>query len=139
MRETPIARAKREAEEAAYDPGPMVARVKALLEKRNESYRGAGLDAGLDHQAIRRILRGVRPNMITCILLADHFGANPNEFLQLGGWPTLKSFDIQTASAENLPPDAVDVAKEIARIPNPSTRKSVSEAILTLVRKYFEE
>jgi hypothetical protein len=33
----------------------------------------------------------------------------------------------------------VQVAKEIARIPNPGTRKTVAEAILTLVRKYFEE
>jgi hypothetical protein len=27
---------------------------------------------------------------------------------------------------------------EIARIPNPGTRKAVAEAILTLVQKYFE-
>jgi hypothetical protein len=45
----------------------------------------------------------------------------------------------RTESAAHLPPEAVDVAKEIARIPNPGTRKTVAEAILTLVRKYFEE
>ena len=55
------------------------------------------------------------------------------------GWPALKAFDIHTESAAHLPPEAVDVAKEIARIPNPGTRKTVAEAILTLVRKYFEE
>jgi hypothetical protein len=139
MAELPIAKGKRNAEQAPYDPQPMIARVRELLEKHNESYREAALDSGLDHQAVRRILAGKRPNMITCILLADHYQVNPNEFLLLGGWPTLKTFDIQTASAENLPPEAVAVAKEIARIPNPGMRKVVTEAILTLVSKYFED
>jgi hypothetical protein len=31
------------------------------------------------------------------------------------------------------------IKKEIARIPNPGTRKTLAEAILVLVRKYFEE
>jgi hypothetical protein len=91
------------------------------------------------NKAIRRIRAGYRPNMPVCILLADHWGINPNELLMLAGWPTLKAFDIHTESAEHLPPEAVQVAKEIARIPNPGTRKTVSEAILVLVRKYFEE
>ncbi len=56
--------------------------------------------------------------------------SNPNELLMLAGWPTLKAFDIHTESAEHLPPEAVQVAKEIARIPNPGTRKTVAEAIL---------
>ncbi len=51
----------------------------------------------------------------------------------------LKVFDTHTESAAHLPPEAVQVAKEIARIPNPGTRKTVAEAILVLVRKYFEE
>jgi len=76
--------------------------------------------------------------MHICILLADHFGVNHNEFLQLGGWPTLRAFDIRTASAEKLPPEAVEVATDLARIPNPGTRKQVAEAIRTLLAKYFE-
>lgn len=95
--------------------------------------------AVMDHQAVRRIRAGNRPQMHVCILLADHFGVNPNEMLQLARWPTLKAFDIHIESAENLPPEAVEVAKEIARIPNPGTRKTVADAILTLVKKYFEE
>ena len=71
--------------------------------------------------------------------MADHFGINPNELLALAGWPTLKAFDIHMESAENLPPEAVEVAKAIAQIPDPGTRKTVAEAILTLVRKYFEK
>jgi GMP synthase-like glutamine amidotransferase len=64
---------------------------------------------------------------------------NPNEFLELASWPTLLAFEIHTDSAEKLPPEAVQVAMEIARIPNPGTRKAVAGAILTLVKKYFEE
>jgi len=138
MDDQPIAKALRQARTAPYDPQPLINRVKELLEHNNESFREASLDAGLDHQAIRRILAGNRPQMQVCILLADHFGINPNEILQLAGWPTLKAFDIHLESAENLPPEAVNVAKEIARIPNPGTRKVVAEAILTLVKKYFE-
>jgi hypothetical protein len=52
---------------------------------------------------------------------------------------TLKALDIHTESAEHFPPEAVEVAKEIAHIPYPGTRKTVAEAILVLVRKYFEE
>lgn len=138
MDDQPIAKALRQARTAPYDPQPLINRVQELLEHNNESFREASLDAGLDHQAIRRILAGNRPQMQVCILLADHFGINPNEILQLAGWPTLRAFDIHMESAENLPSEAVDVAKEIARIPNPGTRKEVAQAILILVRKYFE-
>jgi transcriptional regulator with XRE-family HTH domain len=136
--EKPIAKAQKEAREIPYDSEPLIQRLKGLLEKHNESYREAGLDAGLDHQAIRRILSGQRPSMVNCILLADHFGINLNEFLELAGWPTLKTFEIQAIDSEKLPPEAVDVALAVAKISDPGTRKEVSEAILTLVRKYFD-
>jgi transcriptional regulator with XRE-family HTH domain len=139
MEELPIAKSVRNARQEPYDPKPLIARIRGLMEQHNESYRETSLNSGLDHQGVRRMLAGNRPQIHTCILLADHFGINPNELLQLAGWPTLKSFDIHTESAENLPPEAVSVAKEIARIPNPSTRKSVADAILVLVKKYFEE
>ncbi len=119
-------------------PSRSETRVRQLLEQKNETYREASLDSGLDHQAIRRVLIGRRPQMHICILMADHFGVNPNEFLQLAGWPALKAFDIHAASAENLPPEAVEVAMDVARIPDPGTRKQVAEAIRTLLAKYFE-
>jgi len=139
MTDLPIAKARREARTQPYNPQPLIDRIDELLKQNKDSFREAALDAGLDHQAVRRIRAGNRPQMHVCILLADHFGVNPNELLQLAGWPTLKIFDIETESAENLPPEVVAVAKELARLPNPGTRKAVSEAILTLVRKYFEE
>ncbi len=136
--DVPIAKSRLQARQAPYDPEPFKQRILQLLEQKNETYREASLDSGLDHQAIRRILGGRRPAMHICILLADHFGVNHNEFLQLGGWPTLKAFDIHTVNAENLPPEAVDVAMDVARIPDPGTRKHVAEAIRTLLVKYFE-
>lgn len=139
MEELPIAKAMRLTRIKDYDPEPLIRRVTELLNQRKESFREASLTTGLDHQAIRRLLGGNRPQMHTCILLADHFGINPNEFLELADWPTLKVFDIHTESAENLPPEAVTVAKEIARIPNPGTRKEVADAILTLVKRDFDE
>lgn len=139
MDDLPIAKAKRLARTQPYDSQPMIQRIEELLKQHNESFREASLDAGLDHQAIRRIRAGFRPGLEVCILLADHFSINPNELLQLASWPTLKAFDIHTESAENLPPEAVSVAKEIARIPDPGMRKQVAEAILVLVKKYFNE
>lgn len=134
----PIAKSRRLARQARYDPEPLIQRLKALLEQHNETYREASLTAGLDHQAVRRILDGHRPVMHICILFADHFNINPNELLELAGWPKLKAFDIQTSSAENLPIEAVDVALDIARISDPGTRKAVALAIRTLLKKYFE-
>jgi transcriptional regulator with XRE-family HTH domain len=137
--EKPIAKAQREAKGNDYNPEPMIERLKGLMEKHNESYREAGMDAGLDHQAIRRILAGQRPAMVNCILLADHYGVNPNEFLDLAGWPMLKAFDVRNANNEMLPPEAVEVALALAKINNPGTRKEVAQAILILVKKHFEE
>lgn len=136
--EVPIAKSRLQARQAPYDPEPFKQRILQLLEQKNETYREASLESGLDHQAIRRILSGRRPAMHICILLADHFGVNHNEFLQLGGWPTLKAFDIHAVNAENLPPEAVEVAMDVARIPEPGTRKQVAEAIRTLLAKYFD-
>ena len=75
--------------------------------------------------------------MMVFILLTDHWGINPNELLMLADWSVLKAFDIHTESAEHLTPEAVQVAKEIARIPNPEMRKTVAEAISALVRQVF--
>ena len=136
--EKPIAQAQREVKERPFIPEPFIARLKELMEKHNESYREAGMDAGLDHQAIRRILSGQRPAMVNCILLADHYGVNPNEFLELAGWPMLKVFDIKKIDSDRLPPEAVDVAIALSRIPDPGVRKQLAAAVVTLLQKYFE-
>ncbi len=105
---------------------------------KNEYLRRSSLRAGLDHQGVRRVLEGQRPSMHVCILLADHFGINPNEFLTMTGWPALKIFDVRGMDSENLPPEAVDIALAVAKIPEPGVRKAVVEAMLVLVGKYME-
>jgi hypothetical protein len=136
--EKPIAKARREAIHSPYNADPLINRIKELLQKKNESYREASLRAGLDHQAIRRIFAGKQPQMHICILLADHFRINPNEFLQLAGWPVLKAFSVNSLSDEKLPIESIEVARSVARITDPGTRKEVAEAVLTLLRKYVD-
>ena len=134
----PIAKIKRRSRRGAYDPEPLRERVKELLTQRKESMRGAALASGLDHGYLQRIINlKQRPKIEALILLADHFEINPNELLTLAGYPALKVFDIRTESAENLPPEAVEVALALARIPNPGERKQVAEAVMTLLQKYF--
>lgn len=136
--DNPIAPHRRKARQRKFNPQPLIDRILELVEKHNESYREASLRSGLDHQTLNRIRAGRRPEMHICILLADHFGVNPNEFLALADWPELEAFSIHAEDVSNMPPEAVEVAKAVARIPDPGTRKQVSEAILTLIRKYFE-
>ena len=137
---TPPPTARRRALKKHYDPKPLKARVEQLLTDHNESYREAALRSGLDHQSVRRILSvGQRPAVNTCILLADHFEVNPDEFLELAGHPPLKVFEVKTPNAQRLPPEAVEVALDIARISSPGTRKAVASAIRTLLQPYYEE
>jgi transcriptional regulator with XRE-family HTH domain len=127
-----IANLKRMARAANYDPEPLVKRIKELLADRNLSARSAAIQAGLDHQAIRRLQKvDSRPDMTTCIMLADFFDVNPNEFLELAGWPTLKAFELRAATA-TVGPEAVAVAVSIANIQDPARRKRVAGALKAL-------
>lgn len=132
----PIAQIRRRTRDSGYDPQLFISRLNELLKRQKESYREAALESGLDHQAVRRILGGQQPSMTNCILLADHFGVNPNEFLQLAGWPALKAFDVETVNQEKLPPEVVEVALSLAKIPNPGVRKEIASAIQILVRAF---
>jgi len=132
-----LAAGRRRARSKTFHPKPLITRIEQLMSERNISMRQTGMQAGLDHFSIARIKAGDRPDMTYCILLADYFDVNPNEFLQLADWPTLKAFDIKHVSAENLPPEAVDVALDIAKIPDPGVRKEVAEAVRILLKKYF--
>ena len=134
----PMSQARRRTRDSGYDPQPFIARLNELLKKHKESYREAALSSGLDHQAVRRILAGQQPSMTNSILLADHFRINPNEFLTLAGWPTLKAFDTQAISQEQLPPEVVEVALSLAKITNPGTRKDIATSFLTLINKCID-
>ncbi len=134
----PISQARRRTRDSGYDSQPFVTRLNELLKKNKESYREAALSSGLDHQAVRRILAGQQPSMTNCILLADHFRVNPNEFLSLAGWPTLKVFETKAVSQEQLPPEVVEVALSLAKITNPGTRKDIATSFLTLINKCID-
>ena len=134
----PIAKVRRRLKKDPYDPAPFIDRIEELRTKRNLSLRQAGMQAGLDHQAFRRMKAGARPDMVYCILLADFFEVNPNELLLLADWPRLKIFDVKSVSYENLPPEAVDVALALAKIADTGTRKEVAEAVMVLLKKYFD-
>jgi transcriptional regulator with XRE-family HTH domain len=139
MADESLAKKRKASLRKKYNPKPFIDRIEQLMEGRNLSMRETALNSGLDHQAIRRIKAGQRrPDMTYCILLANFFEINPNELLQLGGWSTLKIFDIKRVSADNLPPEAVSVALDIAKIPDPGTRRQVAEAVRTLLKKYFD-
>ena len=134
----PIAKVRRRLKKDPYDPAPFIDRIEELRTKRNLSLRQAGMQAGLDHQAFRRMKAGARPDITYCVLLADFFEVNPNELLLLAGWPRLKVFDVASVSEENLPPEAVDVALALAKITDTGTRKQVAEAVMVLLKKYFD-
>jgi len=77
-----------------YDPSEFIPYLKRLLAERNESYRQASLGAGLDRSAVWRFMeQGTRPHRDACILLAQHFGVNPNEMLQAAGYEPIPLFD----------------------------------------------
>lgn len=138
MSPSEIAKVFREGRKKKFDPQLFIARVRELMEAHNESYRQASLRSGLDEQAIRRILDGVRPTVTSCVLLAQHFKVDPNEFITLAGYPALDIFKVKTLSAESLPPEAVEVAIEVAKIEDAGVRRQVAEAIKLLLNKHFE-
>ena len=127
-----LAQRKRDARAVPYNPNPLLARVHELMKARNLSGRALALLAGLDHQAIRRLqVVKSRPDMATCFQLADFLEVNPNEFLQLAGWPTLRAFEMKTATA-TVAQEAVAVALSISRIADPKRRQQVADALKAL-------
>lgn len=136
--EEPLAMVLREGRRRFYDKQPLLDRIHELLEERNETYREASLRAHLDNAAIQRITIGQRPGVAACAYLADHFGVNPNEFLELACWPRLSVFEAAKNMPEKLPSEVVEVAKRLTQIDNPGTRKKVAEAIMTLLNQYFD-
>jgi hypothetical protein len=138
--EQPIAKRVKHARKGDIDMVPFSNRVKELLAERNESLRSAGINSGLDHQFVRRIVNGERPNMVACIMLADYFGVNPNEFLQLAQWPTLKVFDIAHSNKKKqVPPEAVDLALDLADFTNAESRRKVVGAFRTILKEFKKQ
>lgn len=75
--------------------------------------------------------------MIACIMLADYFGINPNELLQLAQWPTLKIFDIAyNNSTKQISPESVDLALDLTEINSADSRRSLASAFRSIVNEF---
>jgi hypothetical protein len=123
-----------------YDPAHLAQVLDELRQGRNESYREASLNAGLDHGALRRyIVDGRRPQRQALIALADHFGVNPNELLPLAGYPPMKLFQQAAVDPDSLPDDLGDLVADLQRIPDRSQRRKLVEAVRVLLAGYLPD
>ena len=106
-----------------YDREVFAGDLEGLRQEANESYRGASVAAGLDHGALRRyIKKHQRPTRESCIALADHFGANPNELLTRAGYEAMHFFDRSLVDPSAYPPEVEEVASYPARMEPPTWR-----------------
>lgn len=123
-----------------YDPTRLITALEGLLAARNESYREASLQAGLDHGAVRRYLRDRRrPSRDSLLVLADHFEVNPNDLLVLAGYPPMRVFEREPADLNLLSPAVRLVVEDLERIADPVLRRRLAEAIRLLIEGYLEE
>ena len=112
-----------------YDVNSFRDFVEPLLEQREESYRQASMEAGLDETAISRYFRGTHPMRDACIALADHFGINPNEMLEAAGYEPLHFFDRRLIDPNALPPDIEQLMGEIMKIENKNVRQEMVKTL----------
>ena len=123
-----------------YDPVCLAQVLDELRQSRNERYREASLNAGLDHGALRRyICDGRRPQRQALIALADHFSINPNELLPLAGYPPMKLFERVAVDPESLPSDIGGLVEDLQRIPDRAQRRKLVEAVRVLLAGYLAD
>ena len=70
--------------------------------------------------------------------MVNRFGMDPSEFITLAGWPEIDVFKVKTVSADRLPPEALEVALDIAKIPDSGVRRQVADAIKLLLSQHFD-
>jgi transcriptional regulator with XRE-family HTH domain len=64
---------------------PLARWLLRQLGERRESARAASIEAGMDHAAISRFLRGTQPSPESCQKIAAYFGVPVEEVLSLAG------------------------------------------------------
>jgi transcriptional regulator with XRE-family HTH domain len=123
-----------------YDAKRLAAVFKRLLEEHNESYREASLRAGLDHAAVGRYIREEqRPSRGSILVLADHFGVNPNDLLELAGYKPLAIFEREPADLEDLSPSVRALLDDLESIADPVLRRRLAEAVRLLIAGYLDD
>ena len=123
-----------------YDRARLAQVLDELRQGRNESYRQASLNAGLDHGTLRRyICDGHCPQRLALIALADRFGVNPNELLLLAGYPPMKLFQRVLVDPDSLPSDIGALIEDLQRIPDRAQRRRLAEAVRVLLAGYLAD
>ena len=123
-----------------YDHTRMVNALKDLLASRNESMREASMRAGLDHGAIRRYVRyNQRPIIDSTLLMADHFGVNPNDLLELAGYPPMKMFEREALEPDKVMPEVLALVRDLGQIGDLVLRRRLVEAMRLLIAGYLAE
>ncbi len=103
-----------------YDHRPLAALLRKLLRERGESYRGASMRAGLDYGALFRFVeQGRRPSKDSLITLAEYFKVNPNELLELAGYPRIRLFDDVEG---HVPPELTGVVQRMLAVEDAARR-----------------
>lgn len=103
-----------------YNPKPLAEILKRLLRERGESYRGASMRAGLDYSALFRFVeQGRRPSKDSLITLGEYFKVNPNDLLELAGYPRIRLFD---DVEERIPPELTGIVQRVLAVDDAARR-----------------
>ena len=120
-----------------YDHMRMVNALKDLMANQNESMREASMRSGLDHGAIRRyVYYKQRPTIGSTLLMADHFGVNPNDLLELAGYTPMKMFEREALEPDKVTPEVLALVRDLGRIGDIVLRRRLVEAMRLLIEGY---
>ena len=123
-----------------YDPTELIDALEGLLEAHNESWREASIRAGLDHGALGRYIRDKRrPSRGSLLVLADHFGVNPNELLTRAGYEPMAMFEREPVELEGLSPEVKGIVTDLEQIADPVLRRRLAEAVRLLIAGYVPQ
>ena len=123
-----------------YDHMRMVNALKDLMANQNESMREASMRSGLDHGAIRRyVYYKQRPTIGSTLLMADHFGVNPNDLLELAGYTPMKMFEREALEPDKVTPEVLALVRDLGRIGDIVLRRRLVEAMRLLIGGYVTE
>jgi transcriptional regulator with XRE-family HTH domain len=123
-----------------YDATELIGVLEGLLAEHNESWREASLRAGLDHGAIGRYIRDRRrPSRGSLLVLADHFGVNPNTLLTRAGYEPMEMFERESVDPDRYSPQVRHLADDLQRIGDPVLRRRLAESLRFLIEAYLPQ
>ena len=100
----------------------------------------AAIRVGLDRSSAWRFLhQAARPHRDACILLAQHFEANPKEMLETAGYEPIALFEMSLADPAECPPEVKVLAQTLTDIPDAEKRRQPCTLLRSLVDLVMEE